>query len=449
MSQARSSKLRAALLASAIAFSLAACARQAATPVESPRPTADARVGYVRMEALVKKHPLYSQLARLDDDLQALQLTSVGSEIARSGAGIALEEKRLQRELDLAASRTKAALAQKQQDYAKREQSAINAALGGAAGTGAGPGGAEIAGGIVAQARVQQRSVLHDAQKNLDTYRTQVIAQDRGAVASLNTSLAERASRTYRARADQLQKAESDAALQLASDDAAERLSLRTKLSNLALDDASREDVKKQLTQIDNKEADALGAMKNRDQETLAVLQKRLHDNVRDELRTQVAAMQKRTLSKINERELSTRQQIVKALTPLAAPAAGSANVPAGIAPDMRAKLETLHKKYQSDFNKDASQTIAAFQKTRADLTRRFRELGGVDRRAQAGANQQMDALQKQRVDLYGQMVAQIDREVKTIAQRRGIDVVVSGVAPGGGVDLTADAEKDIESLHE
>jgi len=42
-------------------------------------------------------------------------------------------------------------------------------------------------------------------------------------------------------------------------------------------------------------------------------------------------------------------------------------------------------------------------------------------------------------------MVAQIDREVKTIAQARGISTVVSTVAPAGGVDLTGDAMKDIE----
>jgi hypothetical protein len=61
-----------------------------------------------------------------------------------------------------------------------------------------------------------------------------------------------------------------------------------------------------------------------------------------------------------------------------------------------------------------------------------------------------MSALQKQRGDLYNEMVEQIGREVKVIAEQRGINVVVSDVvAPAGGVDLTADAEKDIESLHE
>jgi len=449
MSLAHSSNARRAVwLASAFALSLAACARQNATTTASPRPV-DSRVGYVRMDQLVKKHPLYSQLARLDEDLQALQLRSVGPEIAHSGDEIAVEEKRLQRELDLAAERTKKTLADKQAEYAKREQVAINAAVGG--GAGGGPGGNAIAGGIATQARAQQQSVLQDAQKNLDTYRKSVIAQDQSAVESLNASLAERASRTFRAKADELQKKESDYALSLASEDATERLSLRTKLSNLALDDTSREEVKKQLAEIEKKESDALAAMKNRDQATLAALQTRLHDSVRVELRTQVATMQKRTLSKINERETSTRKELVARLQPLPQSArAGGVNVPAGIAPDMRAKLEALHQKYQTDFDRDARATIASFQQTRADLTRRFRELSNVDRTAQAGATKQMGALAKQRGDLYGQMVAQIGREVKSIAEKRGINVVVSDVvAPAGGVDLTADAEKDIESLHE
>ncbi|GAC1299371.1 MAG: hypothetical protein NVSMB19_03370 [Vulcanimicrobiaceae bacterium] len=459
MSQARSSKAsgaraaRGALVAGIAAFALAACSRGVATSVESPKPVTDTRGGYVRMDALVKKHPLYTQLARLDEDLQALQLKSVGSEIARSGADIAVEEKRLQGELDRAATRTKAALADKQHEYAKREQAAINAAVGGGAAGAAGPGGAEIAGGIARQAQAQQQSVLRDAQKNLATYRDAVIAQDRSAVESLNTSLAERASRSYRARADDLQKKEADYALALASEDSAERLSLRTKLSNLALDDASRDDVKRQLDALDKKEADALGAMKNRDQATLVGFQRELHDRVRADLAVQVAQLRKRTLAKINARERSTRQEIVKQLAPFspnAGPGRPASSGAAGMAPDMRAKLEALHKKYQDDFNKDASQTIAAFQRTRSDLTRRFRELSSVDRSAQAGANKQMGALQKQRGDLYGQMVAQIGREVKVIAEKRGINVVVSDVvAPAGGVDLTADAEKDIESLHE
>jgi len=57
--------------------------------------------------------------------------------------------------------------------------------------------------------------------------------------------------------------------------------------------------------------------------------------------------------------------------------------------------------------------------------------------------------LQRQRQDLYDSIVAQISREVKLVAQRRSVAIVVSDVVAPVGVDLTPDTEKDIESLHE
>jgi Skp family chaperone for outer membrane proteins len=162
----------------------------------------------------------------------------------------------------------------------------------------------------------------------------------------------------------------------------------------------------------------------------------------------QVAQLTDRTKAKIAAREQQVRGSIVGQTA--AVPTGNGVAVPNGIAPDMRAKLEALHAKYQRDFNSDANRTIAQFQKTRADLSRRFAQLASVDSAAQSGAHQQMTALQKQRGDLYAEMVAQIGREVKVIAQRRGISVVVGDVvAPANGVDLTGDATKDIESLHE
>jgi len=156
------------------------------------------------------------------------------------------------------------------------------------------------------------------------------------------------------------------------------------------------------------------------------------------------------TTAKINQREAETRKDVISQLGRLPAQAPSGAAVPAGLPPDLRDKLVALHQKYQADFTKDANQTIADFQKTKQDLTRRFQALEGVDQSAQSGARKELDALQKQRSDLYDSMVAQIDREVKIIAAKRGIDVVFGEiVAPADGVDLTADAEKDIESLHE
>ena len=428
--------------------SVAACGH-ATSPGGAPSAgPVDSRIGYVRMDELVKVHPLYSQLARLDDDMAALQLKAVGSEIARSGADVDKEERALQHELDAAAARTKAALAGKEQDYTRREQAAINAALGAGA-SATGPGGAQIASAIGATEQTQAQAVQQAAGQNLGAYKNALIAQDQQAVHSLQPSLAQRATRTYRAEADRLQKAEADFALQQANDDASDRLSLRTKLSNLALDDTARADVKSQLDALDRKEADAVGAMRNRDGAVLAALQKRLHDGIAAELNADVVEIHKRTIAKIDERTLETRQQLVGQAGGLGAGLAGT-NVPGGVSPDMKAKLVALHQKFQHDFNDDATKMIAQFQKTRTDLLRRFGEISGVDEAAQAGADKEMDSLRKQRGDLYNEMVAQIGREVKTIAEKRGIEVVVSDVvAPAGGVDLTADAEKDIESLHE
>jgi hypothetical protein len=431
------------------ALSLGACAREGTSTVTAtPNPNAS-RIGYVRMGELVKVHPLYAELARLDDDVQALELRSVVT-VPRSGAEVAEEERELQHELDAATNATKKALADKQQEYGKREQAAIEAALGASAGA-AGPSGAQIAGGVEQNARAQAQGAAAAAQHNFDVYRRQLIAQDTAATQSLNTSLGERLAREYEARAALLQRQEADFALQQASDDAAERLSLRTKMANLALDDAGRDDVKKQLDALNAKEADALGAMKNRDQAVLAALQQQLRAQLRSQLSVEAAQIHKRTIAKIKEREDDTRRALVGQIAELPPQGGqGGVMVPAGITAGQRAKLVTLHRQYQADFDKDASQTIARFQKTRADLTRRFQQLEGLDESAQAGAGQQIDALQKQRGDLYNQMVEQIGREVKAIAQRRGIEVVVSDVvAPAGGVDLTDDAKKDIESLHE
>jgi Skp family chaperone for outer membrane proteins len=118
--------------------------------------------------------------------------------------------------------------------------------------------------------------------------------------------------------------------------------------------------------------------------------------------------------------------------------------------PALRARIAQLHQDYQKRFQDDAKTTVADFQKTRADLSRRYAELHGIDTSSQQSAQAQVLALRKKRDDLYDEITGQIDREVRLIAQQRGISVVLTDVvAPAGGVDLTPDALKDIESLHE
>jgi hypothetical protein len=403
------------------------------------------------MKDLVAKHPLFGQLSKYDQNIAALQLKSLGGpQVAANGAGIQKEEAALQRELEQAADRTRALLKEKQTEYQDRENAAIKAALA-VAGAPAPPGAGAIAGQIQATSNEQAQQVAQAAQTNLEVFRKETIGQDNAAVDALRKSLAERADRTYRAKAEELREKESQFALSAARANAPTRLSLRTRLSNLPLDDASRKDITDQLEALDRKEADALAAMRNRDQATLAALQAQLRVQTTTEYTKEVASIHQRTNAKLADRATQTRSQLVQQL---GGPVAGnqtsvSARAPA-LSAETKAKLLALHKKYQSDFQRDADETVKAFYKTKDDLSRRFAQLRGVNVGAQGDVQQQIDALQKQRDELYGEIVAQIGREVKLVAERRAVGVVFSDVlAPAGGIDLTADAEKDIESLHE
>lgn len=402
------------------------------------------------MTDLVKVHPLYSQLSGYDESIQALNLSSIVPQVAKPDAAIAKEEAALQRELNAAADRTRRLLNQKSQQYQAREQRAIDLALR-AKGPGA-PSAAAIARQINAGAQGQSANVAAQANRDFESYRKTLIAQDNAELVAAQKALAQRAQRQFRAKQDELQAKESALSLDQANKNAATRLSLRTRLSSLALDDTQRDQVRGELTALDRGEADALAALKNRDGQTLAAYSAQLRASVQRDIRAKADDVHGRSIAKLRLREQDIRKQF--SAGPLVA-----AVVPSGkddrrnaarLSPQLRATIQTLHSNYQKQFNSDAKSTIADFNRTREDLRRRYEQLRGIDAAAQSGAAAQIESLTKKRADLYGQMVAQIGREVRLLAQQRGISVVVTDpVANAGGVDLTSDAMKDIESLHE
>ncbi|MEA2718604.1 MAG: hypothetical protein QOJ39_468, partial [Candidatus Eremiobacteraeota bacterium] len=417
-----------------------------------PAASGSGAVGYVRMDELVQKHPLYDQLARYDRSIDAFNLTAIAPQVAKTDPHLAERERQLQKELHDAADRTQKLLSEKQQQYQQQESAAIAAAMRGAGQTG--PSAAQIAGSVNATAQQQQTGVATQARHDLDAYRKTLQKQDQAQIGAAQKALADRADRTYRAKADELNSKESALSLKLASEDAPQRLALRTKLTSLALDDAAREDAQKQLTALDRKEADALAALRNRDQQTLAALNAQLRDQVQTDLNAQVATIQKRSLGSLSQRQASLLKQVTVQSGPVVRTNVINGRIQQQINPNLppalRTRIEQLHNDYQKRFQDDAKTTIADFEKTRQDLSRRYAQLHGVDAGSQRDAQSQIASLRKKRGDLYDQMVAQIDREVRLIAQQRGISVVLTNVvAPAGGVDLTPDALKDIESLHE
>jgi hypothetical protein len=440
-----------AFAVSALAFLLlSGCSH--ATTAPAPGASGKGTVGYVIMDELVKKHPLYDQLARYDRSIEAFDLTATAPQVAATDPHLAERERELQKQLNDAADRTRKLIDQKQKQYQQQESAAIAAALRGA-GAG-GPSAAQIAGSVNATARQQQSSVASQAQRDLNAYRATLQKQDAAQMNAAQKALADRADRTYRAKAEELQSKQSALSLKMASEDAPQRLALRTKLTSLALDDAAREDAQKQLAAIDRKEADALAATRNRDQQTLIALQAQLKDQVQSDLNAQVAAIRKRSLGSLAQRQQSLTRQVSNLGGPVVRTTVVNGRVQQRVnntlPPALQARIQQLHDDYQKRFQADAKTTIADFQKTRQDLGKRYAQLHGLDGASQAGAQAQILSLRKKREDLYGEITAQIDREVRLIAQQRGIAVVLTNiVAPAGGVDLTPDALKDIESLHE
>jgi hypothetical protein len=401
------------------------------------------------MDDLVKKHPLYGQLAQYESNIEALNLSALVPHALAAGPELKAEEQRLNAQLSAAAKRTDALLQAKGKTYQDRENAAIAAALRGANASG-GPGVAQIQSQMEGTAQSQSAGAGAQAQRDLDAYRKQLEAQDAAQINAAQQTLAARADRTYRAKGDELNAKESALSLQLANADAAERLSLRTRLSSLALDDAARDAANAQLTALDRKEGDALAVMRNKDGAELAALQAQLKAGIGRDMNGQVAQIRARSMQRFRERADQLRTQFAPANGPLIAVGPnGQAKVSTSLPPALRTRIAQLHADYMKAYQDDAKATIADFQKTRSDLSKRYAELTGTDAAAAQSAALEIQSLRKKHDDLYAQMVAQIDREVKTIAQARGVSTVVSTVAPAGGIDLTADAMKDIETLHE
>lgn len=436
MSKMRLSKRVCAALAAAVA--LAGCAQQLRPDDPNVR-----GIGYVRLEEVLKKHPLYPQLSQIDDSIDALGMRSLGTgAVPKTGPQIASQTKELNAELKAAQDRANAILRQKQADYAQREQAAISAAL---AAAGAGTNGSQAAQGMQNVTAAQAQSVTAQANSDYAQYQQSVISQSNAALQSIGKQLSDRADRAYAQRATQLQERESQLSLELSQQDAAKRLQLRMKLNGLALPDATRKEYRDQLAALDRNEAAVVAAQRVRDQQALSVYRAQLNAQVQGQLAAQSAKIHSDTQAKLQTRHNEVSQQVASQLQGLR-PAAVPSNLPAST----RDRIAQIDRQFKAQFQADAQKTIAEYQSTKAELDARYADLQGADATATGAARTQLGQLQRERDDLYNKIVEQIKREAGTVAAKRGLQVVLVNIeAAPGGIDLTDDVEKDIESLHE
>ena len=394
--------------------------------------------GYVRIDQVVKHHPLYGQLSQLDDAIAAINLQSVAPHVPLGATQIASQTAELNRELRTAQVRANKILAQKQHGYVAREEQAVRAALAAAGIRGSGALAAEQMSGTSSQ-QVAQAEQAADA--DLMAYQQNVVAQDNVASSSISKELQTQAAQKYRAKAEQLTQNETDLSLRLTQQDAAARLAIKMRLSNLALDPAARKQAQESLAAIDAKEAAQLNAQRNADAATLRAYRGELDSQTGSAIRTQVGAIQAQTRAKLEER----RNEVGTQLRGLGPPA-----LPTNLPPDVQARIATIHRQFVGQFQADAAKTIGDYNATKADLDRQFAALHGADVGATGATAKELDALQKRRNELYGQIVAQVERDASRIAKDQGFSIVFVDIwSAAGGYDLTNEVIKDVESQHE
>lgn len=416
---------------SATAISFGGCGR---VDVHSPSVRG---TGFVRMDAVIKHHPLYGQLAQLDDAIAAINLAATAPRVPLSAAQIASETAQLNRQLRDAQNRANKILAQKQQDYAKREGQAVTAALA-AAGV---SGGSQVAQQMSATSSQQTRQAASAANADFMAYQQSVVAADSAASAAIARQLQVQANQKYRAKAEQLQQNETDLSLRLSQADATQRLAIKTRLSNLALDEATRKQLTSQLAAIDAKETAAIETQRRADAATLKAYRAQLGAQTDVAVRTQVGAIQGQTRAKIAQR----RNEVGAQLRNIGPPA-----LPSSVSPGVKQKIAKIHQQFTAAFQADAMRTVGNYNATKADLDRQFAALHGADVGATGAAAKELEALQKRRDALNKEITDQITREAQRIAKDRGFSIVFVNVAAAqGGYDLTNDLIKDVESLHE
>jgi hypothetical protein len=394
--------------------------------------------GYVRMDEIVKHHPLYGQLSQLDDAIAAINLQSVAPHVPLGAAQIAAQTAELNRELRAAQTRANKILAQKQRDYEQRESQAVNAALAAAGIRGSGALAAQQMSGVSAQ---QAAQATQAANADLMAYQQSVIAQNNAASSTIQRQLQIQEEQKYRAKAEQVQQSETDLSLRLTQQDAAQRLAIKMRLSNLAMDPSARRQAEQQLAAINGREAQELDAQRTADAATLRAYRAQLDRQISDAIRSQVGAIAAQTRVKLEER----RDEVGSQLRSLGPP-----SLPSNLPPGVQSRIAGIHKQFVTQFQTDAAKTLQEYNATKSDLDRQFAALHGADVGATGAAAKELDALQKRRAELYQQIVGQAQRDAVRIAKEEGFSIVFVDIwSAAGGYDLTNQVIKDVEGQHE
>lgn len=430
--EAKALSAKVALLCAA-AFSFAACSH---VDVHS---NSVRGVAYVRVDDVIKHHPLYPQVKQIEDAMTAITLEATIPRAPLTPAEIATQTKALNQQLKDAQDRASRIIQQKQQTYHDQERQADIAALRAAH---IDPAAAGIGAEMSATSQQQVAQAAQAAQQNYQQYQQSVVTQDNAAANAVAQQLSKSADQKLRARAEQYQQEETDLSLRLSQQDASQRLALKTKANNIAMDPETRKQLAAQMAALEKKETDQVNALRAEHAKDMAAYQAQVRAETNKQIQAQISAIRSQTQAKLQTRQQQVGQQLQ---------GLGAAPVPRqSIPPDVQKQLLAIHQQIAGKFQADAQATIDQYNTTKSDLDREFAALHGENVGATGAAAKQLRDLQKRHDDLLSQIQSQIQRETQKLAKDMGFTVVVDNVqAAPGGYDLTNDVIHDVESLHE
>ncbi|HTU59372.1 MAG TPA: hypothetical protein VMF89_13075, partial [Polyangiales bacterium] len=304
-------------------------------------------IAYVKLDDVMKHAQLYPQLARLDDAIAMVGLTEAAPSVPRSAAQIAVEDKRLLAQLDAAKARTQRIIYQKQRDYARREQAAVSAAL---AAAGVKPrGDASAAFGQVSAQQAQAAEA--QAGRDFVAYQRSVVQQSNGAAKGVVQRLQQEAVEKLQAKQLQEQQRETNLSLHLSQQDATRRLALQTRLSMLALDEATRRQLEAQLTAITDRENAAMNAQRAADRREYAAYRQQVMTQTNAAIRGQLTQIQTQTQTELTSR----RNQVGAQLRTMVGPPMGH------VKPATQAQIRKIAEQFQLQYQNDIQNVIAEY----------------------------------------------------------------------------------------
>lgn len=367
------------------------------------------------MSSLIRAHPLYGTLAQYDRQIAALSASLHAPDFDRKDEAFANAERAVQATLNRAASRTQAIAAMPSPDVQPLRNTARLSAL----------SESRVRSDMQQTYRAQSRQLRATAQQDMARYRSALLSQQDSALANYERSMRARVQQAYDSRRQQLYEKESTLALDLAKADESKRLGIETKLRTLALDGARRRALQAQLTAIQAHENAIVAQQRRRDRAVLDAFLPPLQARADADIARMRTDLQKRTAANLAERERVLAAQLAGNgmrldLGPAAADAQNGG--------DMQTQLDMLARAHPAD--------PGAFTSARERLLRHFDSVAGADADATRSTWRQIGILKSERDQLYADIVSQITRDARRLAQR-GLH----------GAALTAAVRSDLDAL--